>query len=65
MIAVEDDPEPGLLPAAKVDEEVDTSHMDEEGDDSNGSLSVSETGEDVAETGGLDSAGEEEEETEG
>ena len=55
-IAVEDDPEPGLLPSVKVGEE--------EGNDSNESFSASETGGDVVETGGLDSAGEEETEGE-
>jgi hypothetical protein len=38
---------------------------EEEGNGSNDSFSASETGGDVAETGGVDSAGEEEEETEG
>ena len=64
-ITVEDDPEPGQLPTGKVGEEGDTSNVgEEESSDSNGSFSVSETSEDVAETGGLDSAGEEDE-TEG
>jgi hypothetical protein len=38
---------------------------EDEGTDSNGSFSTNDAGGDAAETGGLDSAGEEEEETEG
>lgn len=52
------EPPPTLLPALNVVGE-------EEGIDSNDSFSASEAGGDVAETGVLDSAGEEEEETEG
>ena len=64
-IIVEDDPEPGQLPTGKVGEEGDTSNVgEEESSDSNGSFSASDAGGDAAETGGLDSAGEEEEETE-
>jgi hypothetical protein len=63
---VEDDPEPGQPPAAKVGDEGDPSDVGEgEGNDSNGSFSESGTGGDVAETGGLDSAGEDDDETEG
>ena len=48
-------------------EEGETSHAsitvsEDEGNDSNGSFSASDAGGDVAETGGLDSAGEEAEE---
>jgi hypothetical protein len=58
--------EPGQLPTVKVGEEGDTSNVgEEEGSDSNGSFSMSETGGDVAETGGLDSAGEDDDETQG
>ena len=57
-IIVEDGPAPGLLPAVKMSVE------EMEGDDSNGSFTASETGGDVVDTGGLDSAGEEDE-TEG
>jgi hypothetical protein len=65
-ITVDDDAEFGQLPAVKVGEEGDTSNAwEEEGNDSNGLFGVSETGGDVAETGGLGSAGEEDEETEG
>jgi len=60
---VEDDP--GQLPTVKMGEEGYTSNVGEDGSDSNGSFSVSEPGVDVAETGGLDSAGEEDEEIEG
>lgn len=38
---------------------------EDEGNDSNGSFSASDAGGDAAETGGVDSAGEEDEETEG
>jgi hypothetical protein len=65
-IVVEDEPAPEVLPAMKVSEEGETSIVvEEEGNDSNGSFSASETGGDVVETGGLDSAGEEDEEIEG
>lgn len=62
---MEEDPELGQLPAVEVEEEEDTSNAGEEGNDSNGLFDVSEMGGDVAETGGLDSAGEGDEETEG
>ena len=65
-IAVEDEPAPEVLLAMKVSEEGETSNVaEEEANDSNGSFSASETGGDVTATGGLDSAGEEEEEPEG
>ena len=65
-INVEDNPKPGQLPALNFGEEGDILNEEEdEVNDSNGSFSGSETGGDVAETGGLDSAGEEDEETEG
>ena len=64
-ITVEDDPELGQLLVVKIGEERDTSNLREEGNDSNSSFSVSETSGDFAETGGLDSAGEEDEDTEG
>ena len=67
-IAVEDSPK--LLPAVKLGAEGDDSISlervaDEEGNDSNESFSASEAGGDDAEIGGLDSAGEEEDGTEG
>jgi hypothetical protein len=63
-ITVEDSPK--LLPAVKVGEGGDDSISserigDEEGNDSNECFSASEVGGDDAETGGVDSAGEEEE----
>jgi hypothetical protein len=63
-IAVDDNPELGQLPAVKVGEEGDTLNTgEEEGNGSNGLFGVSETAEDVAETGELDSAGQEYKET--
>jgi hypothetical protein len=60
-IIVEDLPPAVLLPAAKVVNGDASEKVDEERNDSNESFSASETDGEVAETGGLDSAGEEEE----
>jgi hypothetical protein len=60
---------PGLEPAAKVGggdgDDSFTLDKDDEGNDSSQSFSASEAGGDVAETGGVDSAGEEDEGAEG